>query len=211
LTSRYDVFGPQGEFEPGSNGKVLKNLLGIQSVQEMDNVEALALEKAMLDFFVRFDENHRFSVADICLFHKIWLGDIYEWAGEYRQVNVSKGDFLFAAAAQVPHLLESFQKDVLARLTPCNYRDKGDVARALAETHVELVLIHPFREGNGRVARILSTLMSLQARLPLLDFSLIAEKERQSYFVAVQAGLDRDYTPMEHLFLEIIRLSLASS
>ncbi|TAK86063.1 MAG: hypothetical protein EPO20_09750 [Betaproteobacteria bacterium] len=32
---------------------------------------------------------------------------------------------------------------------------------ALAETHVELVLIHPFREGNGRIARALSTLMAL--------------------------------------------------
>lgn len=83
--------------------------------------------------------------------------------------------------------------------------------RALAETHVELVLIHPFREGNGRVARILSMLMALQAGLPLLDFSVIAEDKKQDYFAAVQAGLDRDYSPMERLFAEIIEQSLASS
>lgn len=73
------------------------------------------------------------------------------------------------------------------------------------------MLIHPFREGNGRVARILSILMALQAGLPLLDFSVIAEDKKQDYFVAVQAGLEKNYTPMEKLFAEIIERSLASS
>jgi cell filamentation protein len=95
--------------------------------------------------------------------------------------------------------------------TPCNFKDRADVVRVLAETHVELVLIHPFREGNGRVARFLSILMALQAGLPLLDFSVIAEQKKQRYFAAVQAGLDRNYQPMERLFAEIIEWSLASS
>jgi cell filamentation protein len=34
--------------------------------------------------------------------HKIWLGDIYEWAGEYRHVNVANGGYMFAAANRVP-------------------------------------------------------------------------------------------------------------
>jgi len=47
-----------------------------------------------------------------------------------------------------------------------------EVIKALAVVHTELVLIHPFRaEGNGRVARMLATLMALQAGLPPLDFS----------------------------------------
>ena len=77
--------------------------------------------------------------------------------------------------------------------------------------HVEPVLIHPFREGNGRTARIVSILMALQAGLPLLDFSVIAEDQKPAYFAAVQAGLDRNYQPMELLFAEIIERSLASS
>lgn len=85
------------------------------------------------------------------------------------------------------------------------------VVRALAETHVELVLIHPFRDGNGRVARILSTLMALQAGLPLLDFTVIAGKSRHAYIAAIQAGLDRYYVPMESLLGEIIEQSRSSS
>ena len=77
--------------------------------------------------------------------------------------------------------------------------------------YVELVLIHPFRDGNGRLARMLSTLMALQAGLPLLDFSPIATEKKKEYFAAVQAGLDKNYVPMEKLFAEIIERSVAAS
>lgn len=209
---RYDVSGlTEAQFEPGSNDQVLKNRLGITSPQVMDDAEARALERALLELVGDYDERHRFTAADICKIHKDWLGEIYEWAGAYRQVNISKGDFPFAAAARVPALMAEFEKAVLARYTPCNFKDRADVVRALAETHAELVLIHPFREGNGRTARIVSILMALQAGLPLLDFSVIAEEQKPAYFAAVQVGLDRNYQPMERLFAEIIERSLASS
>lgn len=104
-----------------------------------------------------------------------------------------------------------YERDVLARYTPCNVQDRAAVASALAVTHVELVLIHPFREGNGRAARVLSILMALQAGLPPLNFSSIAEEKKQEYFAAVQAGLDKNYGPMERLFTEIIERSLVSA
>lgn len=99
----------------------------------------------------------------------------------------------------------------IRRCTPSNFSDRAAVIRALAETHGELVLIHPFREGNGWVARVLSTLMALQAGLPPLDFSVIAVEKKKEYFAAVQAGLDKNYSPMERLFGEIIERSLAAS
>ena len=210
---RYDVSGlTEAQFEPGSGEQVLKNRLGITSPQVMDDAEARALENAMLELIGNYDERHlihRGAIFACC--NRRWLGEIYEWAGEYRQVNISKGDFPFAAAARVPALMAEFEKDMLARYSPCNFKDRADVVRALAETHVELVLIHPFREGNGRVARFLSILMALQAGLPLLDFSVVAEEKKQAYFAAVQTGMDRNYQPMERLFAEIIERSLALS
>ncbi len=209
---RYDVSGlAEALFEPGSNEQVLKNRIGIKSPSEMDNVEAAALERTMAALVGQYNEMHTFTAVDLRAIHKTWLGKIYEWAGDYRQVNVSKGDFPFAAAARVPVLMEQFERNVLARYTPCNFSERADVAQALAETHAELVLIHPFREGNGRLARILSTLMALQAGLPLLDFSLIAREQKDTYFAAVQAGLDKNYKPMKQLFAEIIERSLAVS
>jgi cell filamentation protein len=209
---RYDVSDlPEAQFEPGSNGLVLKNLLGITSKQVMDEAEARALEQAM-DVLVRaYGETHRFTATDLCDCHRIWLGGIYEWVGHYRRVNVSKDGFPFAAAAQVTTLMGQFERDVLRRYTPCTFADRAAVIRALAETHVEFVLIHPFRDGNGRLARVLSTLMALQAGLPLLDFSLMAGTGKTTYIAAIQAGLDKRYVPMESLFGEVIEQSLASS
>jgi len=207
---RYDVSGlTEVQFEPGSDGLVLKNLLGISLPAEMDVAEANALVVAV-DYLVRlYDEEHRFSANDIGEFHRIWLGDIYVWAGEYRQVNVSKGDFMFAVAARVPALMAEFEREVLSRCTPCKFATRQEVVSALAEAHVELVLIHPFHEGYGRISRVLSTLMALQAGLPLLDFSPITGENKEGYFAAVRAGLDRNYRPMERIFTEVIERSVA--
>jgi len=70
------------------------------------------------------------------------------------------------------------------------------------------VLIHPFREGSGRVARLLATLMVLQAGLPPLDFGELKGKKRKEYFAAVRAGLERDYKPMEEIFSGVILRTL---
>jgi cell filamentation protein len=96
-----------------------------------------------------------------------------------------------------------YERTALRRFTPCQFADREEIALALATVHAELVLIHPFREGNGRLARLLSTLMGLQAGFPILRFSLMDE-QRERYFAAVQAGLDLNYEPMRGLFAEII-------
>ena len=197
----------EDQFEPGTNDQVIKNKLGITSPEEMDDAEAIALKEATDKLVRKFDKHHRFTAADICGFNNIWLSEIYEWAGKYRQVNVSKGDFPFAAAVHIPSLMTQFERAVLARNTPCNFKDRRGVVHALAETHIELVLIHPFREGNGRVARILSTLMALQAGLPLLDFRLLTHERKNEYYADIQAGMDINYEPMEKLFSVIIEKS----
>ena len=53
-------------------------------------------------------------------------------------------------------------------------------------------------------------LMALQAGLPILDFSLISGAKKEDYFIAVQAGMDKNYQPMENLFAEIIERSISS-
>lgn len=209
---RYDTSGTvEAQSEPGSRRRVLRNLLGIKSSRKMDDAEASALKTAMEVFVTTYDERHLFTAKDICEMHQRWLGGIYAWAGAYRQVNIAKGGFPFAAANRVPALMDGYSRTVLARLTPCRAAKREEIAGALAETHVELVLIHPFREGNGRIARALATLMALQAGLPPLDFTLIAGRARNAYFAAIQAGLDRNYEPMAELFSGIIDRTLAAA
>lgn len=212
MKGRYDVSGSvEAQFEPGSNETVLKNKLGITESNEMDRLEAEALIKATDSLFHEYAVDHRFTSDDICHMHRLWLGAIYEWAGKYRSVNISKGDFSFAMAAQVPKLMEQLGVEQLAKYTPCNFEGRDEIVKALAEVHVELVLIHPFREGNGRCSRILASIMALQAGLPVLDFSLISGARKVDYFAAIQMGMDRNYVPMGKLFAEIIENSIIAS
>lgn len=150
------------------------------------------------------DRSRRFTVDDILDIHRRWLGSLYEWAGTYRRVRMSKGNFTFAAPAYIPQLMADFEKEHLAENTPCTFATRQDVVSALAIVHTELILIHPFREGNGRLARLLATLMALQAGLPLLDFSGLEKEHRKKYFAAVQYGMDRNYQPMKKIFGEVI-------
>ncbi len=53
--------------------------------------------------------------------------------------------------------------------------------------------------------------MALQAGLPLLDFRAIVGENKNAYFSAVQAGLDKNYEQMGRIFTEIIERSVAAS
>ena len=208
---RYETEGlDENEYEPGSNGTVLKNLQGIVTGYAMEQAETLALLQATDAMFDSFDQEHRFSAEDICTMHREWLGSIYPWAGKYRQVMISKGGFPFAAPAFIPQLMQEFETDILARHTPCTGSDVA-VAESLAVVHVELALIHPFREGNGRLARLLAMLMGLQAGLPMLIFDKMEGALRERYFAAVRDGAGRNYDPMKGIFSRIIEQSRGES
>ena len=142
--------------------------------------------------------------------HHSWLGSIYEWAGHYRNVTMIKDNFPFAVPSFIPKLMDEFERGILRRYTPCSFDSRYDVVRALAVVHTELLLIHPFREGNGRIARLLAIIMALQAKLPFLDFSDLKDQKKDEYFAAVRSGLERDYKSMEKIFNDVIYRSLKS-
>lgn len=206
--SRYDAQGIETEFEPGSRRRVLRNRLGIRSAREMSRTESAALLQAQNRLIDSFSLDHRFTASDICGIHRTWLGSIYPWAGEYREVNITKGDFHFAAAKQIPRLMIALERGTLARYTPCRHTDHDEIASALAVTHAELILIHPFREGNGRCTRLLALLMGLQAGLPPLDFGALSGKGKRHYIAAIHAAVGTDYAPMTAIFRAVVRRTL---
>ena len=210
-TGRYNTSGLiENQYEPGSNEQVLKNILGIKSKREINQIETRELLRVTNQMSEYYDKNHGFTAADICYMHHSWLGSIYEWAGHYRNVTMIKDNFPFAAPSLISKLMNEFEGEILRRYTPCNFDSRSEVVRALAVVHTELLLIHPFREGNGRIARLLAIIMALQAKLPFLDFSDLKDQKKDEYFAAVRSGLERDYKPMEKIFNDVIYRSLKS-
>ena len=196
--SRYDPVGSEAECEPGSEGRVLANRLGVTDPDEMEEIELTLLGRLYAAVFGDEFADRRLTVADLKRWHQRWLGNVYAWAGEERSVNMAKDGFHFAAAAQIPALLGKFEKSCLAQYTPCREGDAGQLALLIAETHVEFILIHPFREGNGRIGRLLADVMAVQAGRGLLDYSFW-DSNKQDYITAIQKGMDMDYEPMASL------------
>lgn len=203
-SKRYAAAGMESEFQPGSRGRVLRNLLGITRVREMEVAETQALTVSQQTALEIYGPSHRFTPADICRLHRMWLGSIYPWAGKYRTLNIGKGGFQFAHAPLIPRLMATLGKEVLRRHTPCGSAADATVARSMAEVHAELILIHPFRDGNGRVARLVAALMAAQAGLLSPSFSALAGGGKRRYVQAIHAAMSRDYAPLESLFELVI-------
>ena len=102
----------------------------------------------------------------------------------------------------------NLDKEILSARTPCAGMTEAQLAEALAIVHVELILIHPFREGNGRLSRLLASVMASQAGSPELDFTHW-DKCKSQYIAAIQAGLS-DYEPMKSLFKRALREAAGS-
>ena len=201
--NRYQVPSDE-DYEPNSENAVLKNYLGIKSRETIEALEKQELERTELELINIFDVNHQFSANDICNIHELWLGDIYPSAGKYRTVRMEKNGFPFAMPERIPALMEALENKYLTQYTPCNFTDSNQLAHSLAIVHVELILIHPFREGNGRTARLLADLMAMQDKKPPLNFSLIDQTKKQNsfneYILAIHAGFNGNYDAMQKLF-----------
>jgi cell filamentation protein len=115
---------------------------------------------------------------------------------------MGKVEFQFAAVHLIPKLMQDFEIRYLVPLACHADMDDNDLIESLVVVHIEFILIHPFREGNGRRSRLLAMIMALQAGRPVLDFSWL-DKHTDDYFLAVQAGLDND-EPMKAVFRQVL-------
>lgn len=198
--------------EPGSNGEVLKNYLGVQSKEQMDDIENQELERVEYELIDFFDQDHQFTEKDIRYIHDAWLGDVYPCAGKYRTVSMTKNGFPFAAPNLIQKLMQDLEKNFLKKYTPCHFEDMQELAEAIGIVHVELIIIHPFREGNGRTARLLADLMAMQSNKPYLNYASIDQLENREgfnrYIAAIHAGHQGNYVPIIEIFHTLILESI---
>ncbi|MCT7945586.1 Fic/DOC family protein [Shewanella septentrionalis] len=202
--SKYHIGTTEDEFEPGSGGHILRNKLAITDEEDMAEVETQLLLKLYEYVFQSgVIESEHLSVGMLFEWHRKWLGNVYYWAGERRTVNMGKGGFEFTAAAQILKCLTQFEKEYLSKFNGLNSFSRDEVVRYLAESHVEFILIHPFREGNGRLSRLILDVMAVKAGYLPLDYG-IWEQNRDFYFKSIQAGLGGDYQHMARLVNDVL-------
>ncbi len=189
LHSKYEIPGDDGQHE------VLPNLLGISSLDEIHKVEFEGFLKAQHILLESLTSNTRFDFNYILNIHQISLNHVYDFAGQLRTVNMTKGGFLFPTAKFLPQITQTFDNDILKHL-PDYYSNKTKLIEDIARVHAELLFIHPFREANGRVARILANMMAIKQGYDFLGFYKITLRQFKEYIIAVQSAADHNYTPM---------------
>ena len=100
--------------------------------------------------------------------------------------------------------MQEFQTEILNKLLNEYVKlDSGLFIEDLARVHAELLYIHPFREGNGRTARVLLNLMLRKNGWEPLDFSKMNEELFQQYVIAVQSSAMKNYEPMKKVIEQL--------
>ena len=134
---------------PGTN--VLKNLRGLTDAKLLERFEARRTHRRLAEL-IDAPLPGGFDIAHLKAIHRYIFQDVYEWAGQFRTVNLSKGGHLFGLAT----FLEPALQQILAKLATENLLvnlDAGVFANRAAYYLGELNAAHPFREGNGRAQR----------------------------------------------------------
>jgi cell filamentation protein len=117
------------------------------------------------------------SFAALAAIHRYLFGDIYDFAGQVRTVNLAKGNFRFAPLMYLPAALEHIEQ-----------MPQTDFA-AIVEKYVEMNIAHPFREGNGRSTRIWLDLIFKKEIQQVVDWSLV---DKNDYLLAMERSPVKD-------------------
>ncbi|PYU79587.1 MAG: cell filamentation protein Fic [Acidobacteria bacterium] len=134
---------------PGTT--VLKNIPGIRNQEILDRIEADRVGQRSLELIER-PLSGLFDIEHLQGIHRYLFQDVYEWAGDFRTVDIAKGNSYFA---HVPYI-ESTLKGLFGELSEERHLrglNQERFASRLAQILGTLNAVHAFREGNGRAQR----------------------------------------------------------
>lgn len=157
----------------------LENKLGIKSSAELAREEERISKKKAVELFENgmLENLEAGKFQTLCEIHKYLFDDIYDFAGKIRTVNISKGNFRFAPLMYLEAAIENVDK------MPQNTFDE------IVEKYVEMNIVHPFREGNGRSMRIWLDMMLKKQIGQVVDWSKI---EKEDYLMAMERSPIKD-------------------
>jgi cell filamentation protein len=190
---KYDIEDPLLDKEHG----VLKNKLGITDPEKLHSLETQHLLKAYEKAAQEYSETQQFTDKDVCILHKWFLGDIYAWAGTYRSVDLSSEDIRYCHAAFINENMKTFGEMLFQNTPFLPGWTKDEIVSRLAKIHGDLVIIHPFRDGNGRTTRLLCDLLLMQAEYNPLETDIFYNKAFiEKYHQAIQRFWGRGETDL---------------
>ncbi len=170
------------------------NYAGCLDHEEVRRQEDLGVARAW-EFVSGLRDDTPVTVDLVQDVHRELMGEIYPFAGEWRTVALSKGDAHWPLPPDgIPPHMARLEERLFSR-TPFSNADKDALCGFVAEVMNEILAIHPFREGNGRAARVVGSLIFLQNDLPPLS-EWDRARDKDEYIRACKAGILRDHAPL---------------
>jgi cell filamentation protein len=203
---RYDVTGNIEAEYVDADQTVLVNLKGITELAGLHALEEEGLANAYGTLLsqVRVDTPPTSELTRYV--HREIFGELYEWAGRWRTVNISKPGITWPSPQFIDENMARWEENVLRTYPATKLNDDNDFCNAVAEIQGEFLVIHPFREGNARTIKLLTDLLAAQTGRPLLKYNQ-NDAGREQYILAAGQAFRRNYAPMA----EIIRQALAAA
>lgn len=157
----------------------LENKLGLTSSAELAREEERISKKKAIELFENrmLDKLEAGTFSSLKAMHKYLFDEIYDFAGEIRTVNISKGSFRFAPVMYLEVALDNIDK------MPQSTFDE------IVEKYVEMNVAHPFREGNGRSTRIWLDLIFKAELHKVVDWSKV---DKEDYLLAMERSPIKD-------------------
>ncbi len=161
------------------NTAIAINNFTIKDAQIIEDIEQELLIKSYNIFFDELDENTVFDEKYFRQLHKRTFGELYEWAGVYRDFNMSKGESRFCQGLYVA----SSSKKIFEELKNDNYlkgfenKSKEEFAVKLAYYKCEINALHPFCELNGRITRMFFDMIVAYNGYKFIDYSTVTSEE----------------------------------
>lgn len=150
---------------------VLKNKLNIRDAARLQEAERNITALRILELKQNKPKG-KLDYAYLKELHRYIFADIYDWAGEIRTVNISKG-----TSFCLFQFIDAQAQELFDRLENENYLiGNEDISLRLAYYLSELNAIHPFREGNGRTQRMFIEILAYRAGYEV-DFSDVSADE----------------------------------
>ena len=187
---------------------VLRNKLQIKDEKTLELIEA---EQSRANMMLLYEQGfHDFSPEGLCDIHRDLFGDIYDWAGQYRVINIEKRERLLGGRSVWYSNDENIARDLQAAFDAIHAKrwdtfSRKEFAHELTLSFPKIWQTHPFREGNTRTVVMMMTFF-VEEHGYYMDQELMAQSAGYVRDSFVMASLDQfsEYEHLEKILLDAI-------
>ncbi len=201
--SEGDSEAGQESTRPADSTRYFETAQGVIPYSEVSEKLAISVAKTIQSIIDKNPAEIAVASEWLCSVHRDIAWNLFpDWAGRLRDVNVQVGAHTPPPYYEVPVHLRLYCDDLSARLSSVDAGDIEAVAELLAFADWRFQWIHPFKDFNGRVGRILLSALLYKLKLPPAETAAVDPDGRKEYLGALQTADNGNMLLLKNIWLE---------